>query len=1001
VFTSSPNFARAALDAAPDAMIVIDSAAVIRWANRQVSALFGYPKDDLIGQPVEVLIPGRFRERHVEKRQAYARNPHTRPMGRGLDLFGLRQDGTEFPVEISLSPIQGNDTGDVLIAAAIRDVSERKDLEAQLRAQVEDMRRLHAMHTRLMDAAGLPQMLEAILDTTIALQGADVGDVQLYDTTTRSLRIVAQRGNRNDFVAPPLPPGSADDRSCARALREKSRIIIEDTDRDVQSAPGGTNATRERYRALQSTPILGPDGTTAGVLSTHFRRPHVFSIRELQLTDVCVRVAGDLIVRTQTQGALHHSQQLLQGVVEFSDDAIITQTLEGIITSWNPAARRLFGYTAQQTVGQPIQMLIPPERLDEEKGSVARIGRGELVDHLETIRLRVDGTRIDVSVTISPLKDGSGRVIGASKIVRDISERKAQERKVQAQLARLNLLQQIHHTIEERQDVDSMYRAVIRGLEEHFPVDLGCIALCQPGSEFFIVNRVGTRRDLAMEVGLSEQSAVPIAENGLDRCVRGELLYEADTAQRAYRFPARLASAGLRSVIVAPLSVENNISGVLIAARRGPQGFTSGDCDFLRQISDRVALAAHNARLYSTMQKAYEELRQTQQTVVRQERLRALGQMASGIAHDINNALSPAVLYAQLMLGRDRGLGAEAREHLSIIERAMDDVVRTVTRMRRFYHPGELERELSPTDVNALLQQVAEITRARWKDMPEERGIVIELRNLPTPGLPRIIGAENEIRDALINLVLNAVDAMPNGGVLTLRSSVGDASKDPAGARWASIEVSDTGVGMSEAVRRRCLEPFFTTKGKTGTGLGLAMVHGMVERHNGEIEIESEPGRGTTVRINFPVASGLLETPPVPTDRTTKALRILLVDDDTLLLKSLCDVLESEGHGVVPADGGQKGIDEFMAARQHGQAFDVVISDQGMPAIDGRKVAAAIKSADRSTPFILLTGWGQALQAEHDTSDDFDRVLSKPPHIAELRRALEELTRSNSCAPRE
>jgi len=227
VFTASANFASAALDAAPDAMIIIDSSGVIRLANRQVSALFGYAKDELIGKPVEVLIPERFRDRHVEKREGYARSPHTRPMGRGLDLFGLRQDTTEFPVEISLSPIEVDDTGEVLVAAAIRDVSERKALEAELRTQVEDMRRLHDMHTRLTAAAELPKMLAEVLDATMALQGADLGYVQLYDAPTRSLRVVAQRGFEGT-VADPFPGFSAeDDSSCARALREKSRIVIE------------------------------------------------------------------------------------------------------------------------------------------------------------------------------------------------------------------------------------------------------------------------------------------------------------------------------------------------------------------------------------------------------------------------------------------------------------------------------------------------------------------------------------------------------------------------------------------------------------------------------------------------------------------------------------------------------------------------------------------------------------------------------------------------------
>src|SRR5215469_9337587 len=234
VFTASANFASAALDAAPDAMIIIDSSGVIRLANRQVSALFGYAREELIGKPVEALIPGRFHDRHVEKREGYTRSPHTRPMGRGLELFGLRQDATEFPVEISLSPIAVDDTGEVLVAAAIRDVSERKALEAELRTQVEDMRRLHDMHTRLTAAAELPTMLEEVLHATMALQGADLGDGQLYDAPTRSLRVVAQLGFERAVAHVSSGFSADDDSSCARALRAKSRIVIEHTELDFR-----------------------------------------------------------------------------------------------------------------------------------------------------------------------------------------------------------------------------------------------------------------------------------------------------------------------------------------------------------------------------------------------------------------------------------------------------------------------------------------------------------------------------------------------------------------------------------------------------------------------------------------------------------------------------------------------------------------------------------------------------------------------------------------------
>jgi CheY-like chemotaxis protein len=209
------------------------------------------------------------------------------------------------------------------------------------------------------------------------------------------------------------------------------------------------------------------------------------------------------------------------------------------------------------------------------------------------------------------------------------------------------------------------------------------------------------------------------------------------------------------------------------------------------------------------------------------------------------------------------------------------------------------------------------------------------------------------------------------------------------------VEVSDTGIGMDETARRSCLEPFFTTKGERGTGLGLAMVYGMVQRHSAEIEIESALGEGTTVRLSFaaatnPAAPGQSAAPlAVPT-----RLRILVVDDDPVLLRSLRETLESDGHTIVAANGGQQGIDLLRAALNGNQTFAAVITDLGMPYVDGRQVASAVKAASPATPVIMLTGWGQRLIAEGDVPAHVDLVLNKPPKLRDLREAL-----ARCCAP--
>ena len=566
------------------------------------------------------------------------------------------------------------------------------------------------------------------------------------------------------------------------------------------------------------------------------------------------------------------------------------------------------------------------------------------------------------------------------------------DQRLHAQMGRLSLLQQITGAIGERQDLASIFQVVLRSVEENLPIDFGCVCLYDSATQTLSVSTVGAAsRSLSGALGLDEQANVPIDQNGLSRCMQGHLVHEPDASEVHYPFPQRMAAGGLNSLVIAPLIVESNVFGALIAARRQPHSFTSGDCEFLQQLSQHVALASHQAQLNAALQSAYDDLRQSQNTVMQQERLRALGQMASGIAHDINNAISPISLYTESLLEREPDLSPRARSQLTTIQRAIDDVAGTVARMREFYRQREPELALALVDINRIVQQVLELTHAKWFDLAQQQGIAIELQTQFAADLPGIMGAEGEIRDALTNLIFNAVDAMPEGGTLTICTRAVRISEDVQSVR---IEVTDTGIGMDEETRRRCLEPFFTTKGERGTGLGLAMVYGMIQRHSAEFEIDSVVGRGTTMHVIFPAyTQAFIATMRVPAMQfTQRRLRVLLIDDDPLIIKAMEDALGSDGHLITSASSGQQGIDAFASAHGTDAAFALVFTDLGMPRVDGRKVAHSIKRLSPATPVILLTGWGQRMLAENDIPPHVDRVLSKPPRLQEMRIAIRELT---------
>jgi signal transduction histidine kinase/ActR/RegA family two-component response regulator len=584
----------------------------------------------------------------------------------------------------------------------------------------------------------------------------------------------------------------------------------------------------------------------------------------------------------------------------------------------------------------------------------------------------------------------SSLVMANDQLRKEIEVRKGAENRVQAQLGRLELLHRITRAVGERQDIQSIFQVVIETLEEQLPVSFCCVCSYNEKAKALSVSRVGGRsQKLKEELTQTEGSQVEIGNNGFSKCLAGGLIYEPDIGRSDFSFFKRLAGHGLRCVVVAPLLVESKVFGVVICARNEPDNFSSGECEFLRQLSEHVALATHQTQLYEALQRAYDDLQKTQLVVMQQERLRALGQMASGIAHDINNAISPIALYTDALLENEPGLSLRASGYLKTIQHAIEDIAQTVSRMKEFYRQRETPADFAPVEINELIEQVVNLSRARWNDIPQQRGVVLELHTNLARNIPLFLGVESEIREALVNLVFNAVDAMPEGGNLTLRTV---ALRQP---NRVCVEVCDTGIGMSEEIQRRCFEPFFTTKGERGSGLGLAMVHGIARRNNAEIEIESKPAQGTTVRLIFPVPA----TPVLPAEAfkpsiALPSLRLLVVDDDPLLTKSLRDALESDGHQITTASGGQEGINLFRQAMERKEPFAVVITDLGMPHVNGRQLASEIKRMNASTPLILLTGWGQRLTAEDDIPENVDKVLNKPPKLRELREALANLIRT-------
>jgi len=385
-----------------------------------------------------------------------------------------------------------------------------------------------------------------------------------------------------------------------------------------------------------------------------------------------------------------------------------------------------------------------------------------------------------------------------------------------------------------------------------------------------------------------------------------------------------------------------------------------------RQLQDQ------NATLESTVAERTRELRESQQQIITQERLRAFSEMAGGIVHDFNNALMSVIGYTEIMLSDDDGLRdvARTRRLLKIMNAAGQEASHSIGRLRDFYRPRELTDFFERVNLNSIVEEAVPLTQPRWKAEALAEGRAIRI-DFDLAKVSAILGNLSDLREIATNLIFNAVDAMPQGGTITLRT--GD------NGTHVFVEVIDTGVGMSDEVRRRCFEPFFTTKGKAGTGLGLSMVFGIVKRHDGDIEIETEPGKGTTFRVRFPAyaaACGADETLKIG-----RSLRILVVDDEPVSRAVLEKYLMSDGHTVETAVDAEDAISRLCASR-----FDLLITDHAMPGMNGVQLAGMAQGIRAGHPVILVTGFADLPGA--GVEPEIETIIRKPVPRRELQRAV-------------
>ena len=867
---------RALLEAAPDAIVVVNQSAVIVLVNAQAEKLFGYRRDELIGKPAAILVSEHSRDQHSKQHSRFLAAPPERPTVVGLDLLGLRKDGTQFPAEIRLSPLDTK--GGVLVSSAIRDISDRRRTE-------EDLRRLAS-------------------------------------------------------------------------------------------------------------------------------------------------------------------------IVAYSDDAIVGKTMEGIITTWNTGAERIYGYSPGEAIGQPVTMLVPADRLDEIPRMLECLKRGETVDHFETVRLRKGGKEVQIELTVSPIRDALENIVGASTIGRDISVRKAAEKHLIQMEARyrglleaapdamvvvnqggeivlLNLQaekefgyrrdelvgQKVTNIIPEgfaerlvadglRTAADALAQQIGTGIEltarrkdgSEFPIEImlspldGVDEILVTAAIRDITERKRREYDLSFLAAVVESSPDAI----ISLTPGGIVLTWNHGAERIFGYSA--AEATGRSIQF--LSPRGRPVEGLTLMERVERADTVEPFETVRVKKDgtqiHIALTLSSIKNsdgevvgVSTVARDVTESKNLEEMLRQSQKMEAVGQLAGGVAHDFNNLLGVILGYTGLMLDR-LGPDDSNRKGIEEIQKAGDRAALLTCQLLAFSRKQVLQPKV--LDLNTVVAGTEKLLQRLI-------GEHIELRVVLSPALGRVKADSGQMEQIIMNLAVNARDAMPPGGKLTIETSNVELDEEYAEMHPSAqpgphvmLSVTDPGCGMDAKTKDRIFEPFFTTKefGK-GTGLGLSTVYGIMKQSGGSVWVYSEVGIGTTFKIYLPCVDTKTEIAS-PADGLEKvrggSQTILVVEDEAALLQVTHQSLEAVGYVILAA---QSPAEAIRISESHPGPIHLMVTDVIMPGMNGAQLATHLSAPRPEMKVLYVSGYTDDTIVRHGVLEPGLAFLQKPFSPKTLARKVGEV----------
>lgn len=884
------------IEGAPNGMVMVDHYGRIMLVNAEIERLFGYGRHELIGEPIEILVPVRYRENHEGYRNAYVENPSARPMGIGRDLYGLRKDGSEFPVEIGLNPLETSE-GRVVVGT-IADITERRRLEAlalRRQSQLAEAQRIAQMGTWNWD-----------FRTNEVDWSDELFRIFALDHTRRPL-------SYEELIAEVVHP---DDRQILQEQFETSfaaGTILDITFRIVH-ADGSVRTIRTR-----GNPVPGMDGKPERMFGT------CQDVTEQKEFEERQRILNERL--ENERGRLTDIVSNVPGIVweiYFGDES----AGESFVSAY---VEKMLGYDAEEWLSDPQFWLkiVHPDDVEAVRKSSDMLVQGPEKEFAQEYRwITKDGRVIWAQTNIAKIFDASGRLIGLRGATLETTDRKRAE--------------------EALVESEEKYRQLFASSP------LPMWVYDRESYDILEVNEAATRH-----YGYTRDE------------FRRMTIWDIRTEQEVARLRETV------SKIDSPFGETN-----LWQHRKKDGTFISVECT-----AHSIDFNGRPARLVlvndiTQRQSLEEQLRQSQ-------KMEAIGMLAGGIAHDFNNLLTAINGYSELVLKRmdpdDRFRGS-----IEEINKAGKRAAGLTSQLLAFSRKQVLQPKV--LDLNRVVADIEEMLR---RTIGED----IELRTGLAPQLWSTLADPGQIEQILLNLCVNARDAMPTGGHITIETrnvlldeAFATKHLDVRAGPYVMLSVSDTGIGMTPEVKKRIFEPFFSTKplGK-GTGLGLSTTYGIVQQSGGSIWVYSEPGKGTTFKVYLPQAAQAErvadEALVTPTDLSGTET-ILLAEDEEIVRGLAIEALEMFGYKVLPASGGAEALE---IARDHQEPIGLLVTDVVMPVMSGHELATEIRKLLPDLKVLYMSGYTDNSIVHHGVPDEGVHLLQKPFSTTDLAQRVRAL----------